>query len=69
MFIETISSPFVLCVYTFGDVYRANACYSWWTVIVEEYWLNTTACSSGAFIQQYYENYVFTIIKQYSKIK
>ena len=26
--------------------------YSWWTVIVEEYWLNNTACSSAAFIQQ-----------------
>ena len=35
------------------------AYHTWWTVTVEEGQVNTTACSPGAFIQQYnWDNFI-----------
>ena len=45
---------FVQLAKAFGDVYDTEACYAWWTVTAEKDQVNTTACLSGSFIQQFY---------------
>ena len=40
-----------MLLYGSTDQYVSKACYAWWTVTVEVDRLNSTACSTGAFIQ------------------